>query len=290
MAAVGAPLERVRVGDIKVTWIPDGTGAFKGSAFLPPSTDEEWKERHSDDIDELGRMVVSLGGMLVQTPDNIVLIDTGVGNHKLELPIGYSGGGEFLKSLAKAGVTPEQIDTVAFTHMHADHVGWISEGVGDSYRLRYPNARFAMHPGEWSFWEGKDDHVGMRLESMEKPMREKLDLVGDGGTIVRGVTLVHTPGHTPGHASIVVESQGERVYVLGDPIHSSAQISESSWACFADADAAVARSTREALIRELQKGGTITAGTHFANSVFGRVVPVQGKPHWVIGAPAESGA
>jgi glyoxylase-like metal-dependent hydrolase (beta-lactamase superfamily II) len=289
MAGVGAPLESVRVGDIRVTWLPDGTGLFKATAFITPTSESDWA-RHPDSVDEAGDMiVVSLGGLLVETPDNVVLIDTGIGEHKLEIPIGKAEGGRFLESLAKAGVSPDKIDTVVYTHLHADHVGWTSKQAGDGYRLRFPQARHVMHRDEWGFWEGKDEHTGMPLESHEKPLRERLELLGDGGVIARGMTLVHTPGHTPGHAAVVVESQGERVYVLGDVLHSPAQVSES-WVCFADTDPAASKSTKEALMRELQKERTITAGTHFPNSIFGRVVAVQGKPHWIMGAPAESGA
>jgi glyoxylase-like metal-dependent hydrolase (beta-lactamase superfamily II) len=285
MAAVPAPLETVRVGDIRLTWVPDGEGIFSATGFLTPSTDDEWRSRHSDHIDADVKMVVSLGGMLVQTPSSNVLVDVGIGAHRFDTPIGYSAGGEFLNSLARTGVTPEQIDAIVFTHLHLDHVGWTGEEGDQGYRLRFPNARIVMHPDEWSFWEGKDDHIGMPLESMEKPIVERgaLELLSGDREIVPGLNLVHTPGHTPGHASVVVTSGDERVYVLGDVFHSPAQV-EDTWVCFADTHPDAMRSTREAILKELQLPGTLTAGTHFPNTIFGRVVPVERKLHWVMGA------
>jgi glyoxylase-like metal-dependent hydrolase (beta-lactamase superfamily II) len=188
-----------------------------------------------------------------------------------------------------AGVNPDQVDTLVYTHLHADHVGWSSVETEGGYRLRFPAARHVMHRDEWKFWEGKDEHTGMPMESLEKPLRESVSLLGGDEEIVPGLNLVHTPGHTPGHSSIVVTSGGERVYILGDVIHSPAQVSET-WACFADVDAAASKSTKEALFAELQKPGTITAGTHFPNSIFGRVVSVERRPHWVMGTGAETRA
>jgi glyoxylase-like metal-dependent hydrolase (beta-lactamase superfamily II) len=187
--------------------------------------------------------------------------------------------------LALAGGSPEKVDTVVFTHMHADHVGWCAVGGDGDYRLRFPRARHVMHRDEWKFWEGKDDHTGMPLESVEKPLRDSVKLLEGDHEIVHGLNLVHTPGHTPGHSSVVVTSGNERVYILGDVLHSPAQVTEA-WACFADSDAATSKATREALMKELRKPGTVTAGTHFPNSIFGRVVVSERKPHWVMGTGA----
>ncbi len=173
--------------------------------------------------------------------------------------------------------------------MHADHVGWASVGGDGGYKLRFPNARHVMHRDEWKFWEGKDDHTAMPMESLEKPLRDSVKVVAGDEEIVRGVNLVHTPGHTPGHSSVVVTSGDQRVYILGDVLHSPAQFTEE-WACFADTDAAQSKATRDALMKELGRPGTVTAGTHFPNSIFGRVVITERKPRWVMGTRAETTA
>lgn len=282
MAAVPAPLESVRVGDALVTWLPDGVGLFQATAFIAPTTDEQWRA-HPEAVDAEGMLVCSLGGMLIQSPAGTVLVDTGMGDHQLEIPIGRASGGRLLESLASAGVSPEQVDAVVYTHMHADHVGWTSVPAEGGHRLRFPNARYVMHRDEWAFWAGRDDHTGMPRETVEEPLRDRVVLLDGDDEIAPGLTLVHTPGHTPGHSSIVVSSGADRVYILGDVLHSPAQVSEG-WACFADTHPDTSRSTREALLQELQRPGTVTAGTHFPNSVFGRVVAVERRPHWVMGA------
>jgi glyoxylase-like metal-dependent hydrolase (beta-lactamase superfamily II) len=284
MPAVPAPLESVRVGDVRITWLPDGVGRFKPTAFVVPSTDEEWA-RHPDAMDSNGMMVCSLGGVLVETPSHTVLVDTGVGEHKVELPIGSSEGGQFLHSLSAAGTMPEKIDTLVFTHMQADHVGWAGAGHDGDARLRFSNAQHVMHRDEWKHWEGKDDHIGMP-KALEDPMRDNVRLIGGDDEIVPGLNLVHTPGHTPGHSTVVVTSGDQRVYILGDVIHSPTQVSEN-WMCFADTDPAQSRATRDALMKALAKPGTLTAGTHFPNSIFGRVLITERKPRWVMGTSAK---
>src|SRR5438105_7938431 len=109
MPAVPAPLETVRVGDIRLTWLPDGVGHFSATGCLVPTTEDEWRSRHANDIDAAAKMVVSLGGMLVQTPSNTVLIDVGIGPHEHDNPIGHTIGGEFLKNLETTGVKPDQV-------------------------------------------------------------------------------------------------------------------------------------------------------------------------------------
>lgn len=130
-----APLESIRIGEVRIRWLPDGVGRFKATAFIQPTTDEDWG-RHPEAVDADGMMIASLGGALVETPGNIVLIDLGIGERKLEIPIGSAEGGQFLQSLAAAGVSPHRVDTVVSTHLHADHVGWSSSKTDDVHVLR----------------------------------------------------------------------------------------------------------------------------------------------------------
>ena len=90
--------------------------------------------------------------------------------------------------------------------------------------------------------------------------------------VAPGITLVPTPGHTPGHCSLLVSSAGERAVVLGDAIHCPLQITHPEWAFAADANPAAAVRAREALLRELDAPHTRVVGPHFPDAVFGRVL------------------
>ena len=103
-------------------------------------------------------------------------------------------------------------------------------------------------------------------------LRERVDLVDGETTVVPGITMVPTPGHTPGNCSFLVSSGTARAVVLGDAIHCPLQISHPEWAFAADANPEAARRAREALLREMDAPGTVVVGPHFPDAVFGRVL------------------
>jgi glyoxylase-like metal-dependent hydrolase (beta-lactamase superfamily II) len=86
-----------------------------------------------------------------------------------------------------------------------------------------------------------------------------------------------TPGHTPGHLSVVVSSGGRRALLLGDAIVCPAQLDEPTWRSIGDVDPELAQQVRERLFRELEDGTTLGAGAHFPELQFGRVIAGQGR-------------
>ena len=100
--------------------------------------------------------------------------------------------------------------------------------------------------------------------------------------LTRELTAVPTPGHTPGHMSILVTSQGERALVLGDAAHSPAQLHETDWVSRADMDPAVTRQTRRTLMERLEREEIIVAAGHFPAPGFGKIVRLQGRRTWQV--------
>ena len=272
---------RVTVGDVRITYLPDGQSRFIATAMFPKSSPEAW-EAHREWLDEESRIVSTIGGFLVETPGNKVVVDTGFGPSQFEFPgFGPIGGGWFLESLANTGVSADDIDTVIYTHLHVDHTGWTSREAAEGRRLTFPNARHVVRGAEWDFWGGKDDPAGPGVEGFQQPLENRLDLADDGDTVVPGITLVATPGHTPGHSCLVISSGNERAIILGDITHCPVQLEESEWACVFDVDQDLGRQSRERMWEELEKGSTTAAASHFANVVFGRLMSAEGRRQWV---------
>jgi len=175
-------------------------------AFFPASTPEGWKP-HSKWLDDQGRLVATIGGFLIQTAGRNVLVDIGFGHKEVEFPgFGPFVGGRFLESLKAAGLEPADIDTVIYTHLHLDHVGWTSQAVGDARALTFPKARYLMRAPEWEFWHGKDDPAGPHPQEVQQPLEDRVESVEDGQAVAPGVNVLATPGHTPGHSSLVISS------------------------------------------------------------------------------------
>jgi len=275
-----APQSSINVGDIRVTYLPDGEGHVVGTGAFPASSHEAW-QAHSQWLDEDGRFLTMFGGFLIETADRKILVDLGFGDHTFEAPdFARFVGGQYLDSLKQTGVSPAEIDTVVYTHMHIDHTGWTSTGDG----LTFSNARHVAGEGEWAHWEQPDETgVGPNPEACLGPLASRIEHVGDGDVIAPGVNVMATPGHTPGHLSLVISSGADRAIILGDVVNCPVQIPEAEWSVLFDVDPALARRTRDHVLAELEGSATIVADGHFAESVFGRVVPGDGKRLWQVG-------
>jgi glyoxylase-like metal-dependent hydrolase (beta-lactamase superfamily II) len=206
--------------------------------------------------DDEGLMAVNFGGYLVRTCDQAVLVDTGIGGGAIpELPIG-----SFPERLRAAGVAPEAVATVIFTHLHFDHVGW--SGL-------FTAARFHVHAIDWEYWvtdatpetgPGREDFGAIPARERLAPLAGRVTQHdGERTEIVPGVTLRLAPGHTPGHCIVEV---GDEAVLLADAAHNPAQLLTPGWRSVTDVDAALAARTREALADELADSGKLIAMTH----------------------------
>jgi glyoxylase-like metal-dependent hydrolase (beta-lactamase superfamily II) len=107
-----------------------------------------------------------------------------------------------------------------------------------------------------------------------------IDLIDDDYQITDELTTVSTPGHTPGHVSIMIASGGERGYILGDVAHSVAQAHYTDWCPIFDSDPDMARATRHSVLDSLEAEGTLVSAGHFPDPGFGRFVRVEGRRQW----------
>jgi glyoxylase-like metal-dependent hydrolase (beta-lactamase superfamily II) len=98
--------------------------------------------------------------------------------------------------------------------------------------------------------------------------------------LTRDLTAIPTPGHTPGHMSIMVTSQGERALILGDVVHNPAQVHETDWVSRADMDPDQTRVTRRTLMERLEQEGITAASGHFPAPGFGKVIRLEGRRYW----------
>lgn len=281
MAIQPAPVSSITVGDITVTFLSDGEARVVAAGMFPASTSDGWVE-HRQWLDDDGRVVNSIGGFLVETGDRKLLVDLGFGANHVEIPdFAVFDGGRFLDSLSQTKVDAKDIDTVVYTHLHVDHTGWTSQVVGDARRLTFANANHVLAAAEHLHWQAPDETgVGPNPEVVLGPLDAHIDFAEDGQVIAPGVNVVATPGHTPGHLSVVISSGSERAMIMGDVLHCPAQLPEAEWGVLFDVDPALARKTRDQLLAEIEGTATIVGCSHFPDSVFGRVVRGNGKRYW----------
>ncbi|WP_406632197.1 MBL fold metallo-hydrolase [Amycolatopsis sp. WGS_07] len=248
----------VHLGDTKISFVPDGAVQGNPRLWLPDSTAETWAE-HPEYLDDEGFLVASIGGLLVEHADRALLIDAGFGPKSLPAepgaPNGVLYGGALLDSLAALGRKPEDIEAVAFTHLHSDHVGWASHPSAFA-------AEYLVPEPEWAQREASQETDAMAA---------KVRTVEDGQEVFPGVQVRLAAGHTLGHAEYVITAGGRRLIAFGDAVHSPLQIEHPEWSCVYDHDPVQAAVHRKQLVAELAEPRTIGFGNHFSGAVFGTV-------------------
>jgi glyoxylase-like metal-dependent hydrolase (beta-lactamase superfamily II) len=224
----------------------------------------------------------NLGSYLIRSSGRTILVDTGLGPRPADTP--DVPWGELLRDFQAKGVRPDEVDMVVMTHLHRDHVGWNLLQEGGRYVPTFPKARYWMSRKDWETSHLPDVQPTRypNAPSCVWPLEEMnlIEFMQGEHSITRELMAVPTPGHTPGHMSILVTSQGQRALVLGDAAHNPTQIEEPDWVSRADMDPDLTRQTRRALIERLEREQILVAAGHFPAPGFGRIVRLEGRRYW----------
>ncbi|WP_405676761.1 MBL fold metallo-hydrolase [Streptomyces sp. NBC_00868] len=274
-----AGIRSIRLGDTKVSYVPDGDVRLRPLQLLQDTTDEVWAA-HPEYLDATGHLVGSVGGLLVEHGDRALLIDAGFGPQTHEEPDGPLGtihGGALPRSLAGLGRRPEDIEAVAFTHLHADHLGWACHPAPGGVRPVFAHADYLISEPEW---ERRDLLEAQGMTEQVAALAPRVRTITDGEEIFPGVRVRITPGHTVGHAEYVITGGGRRLIAFGDAVHSPIQIDHPGWSSAFDHDGTRTADHRHRLVAELAEPGTIGFGVHFADVVFGHVRHDGDGPAW----------
>ena len=182
----------------------------------------------------------------------------------------------FLEDFERAGFERESINTVLCTHLHVDHVGWNTMWSGGKWVPTFPRARYLIGQQEYDYWRDQDELPDERLcfaDSVQPVFDAGLmDLVETDHRICDEVSLISTPGHTPGQVSVRIVSRGAEALITGDMVRRPSQIGRPEWSCYVDTDPAQSEATRRAVFAELARGETLVIGTHFPTPTSGRII------------------
>ena len=216
MQGAGGPVfNRFKMGDFEVTTILDGAIALDGPHPIFGQNAEAADVQNLAEQNFLPptRMEIGFTQTVVNTGSELVLFDAGNGAGR------RPAAGQLLARLAAAGIKPEDVDIVALTHFHPDHIGGLAEDGAPAF----PNARYVIGEAEYNFWSPpemaeneKTARIGKLVQSNVVPIAEKATFVKAGGAVVSGIEAVDTSGHTPGHTAFHVESADKRLMITGD--------------------------------------------------------------------------
>jgi glyoxylase-like metal-dependent hydrolase (beta-lactamase superfamily II) len=271
-------VERVNVGSVEIVSVIDGMLRGHPSFFFAGIPAEMYVPALGADLGEDGTVGVKFGSFLVRSSGKTVLVDTGAGARNPQVP-----GGKLLANLEALGVRPEDVDVVVNTHLHFDHVGWNCVERDGAFVPTVPNAEYWIARDEWDYFTDPQiaAEEGEHIASCVLPLKDsgRLHLAEGEAAITPELSLLQTPGHTPGHRSIAIASGGERAVILGDVAHHPLHLIRI-WVAAVDELPRVSRRTKRMLVQRLIEEQTLVAGGHFTPGSFGRFVSADGQRAW----------
>ena len=282
-------MNRWSIGNVSVTRVVEMQVAGGTKFILPEATREDclpisWMEPHF--MDDSGNLIMSIHALVVDTGDVRIVVDTCIGNDKQRnIPSWTNLQTNFLSDLEEAGYPRESIDMVMCTHLHVDHVGWNTMLVDGQWVPTFPNARYLMAEKEWNYWNAheEEESYGPVLQDSVRPIVDLglADFVSDDYRLSAEVSLIPTPGHTPGHVSVLIQSEGDRALITGDCIHHPVQMTKTEWCSSADYDQAKGQETRENLLQTYVDTDVLIIGTHFATPTAGHIKTLKTGGYWL---------
>jgi glyoxylase-like metal-dependent hydrolase (beta-lactamase superfamily II) len=236
-----------RQGDLEVTVISDGHLVIPTSVIAANADPEELKALLNAAGITGTEVQAATNVTLIRSGDDLVLFDTGSGDF-------VPTAGKLVENLRAAGVEPDAVAKVVFTHAHPDHA-WGTLGADDA--PVFANAEYYVAAAEWDFWMNKDlpsqapeqmRPMVVTTQAKLGPVKDRVTMLKPGDEIFGGVRVLDAPGHTPGHAAFEVPGE-DGLIILGDVINNPATgFPHPEWHFGFDSDPEQAVATRKAIL------------------------------------------
>lgn len=276
-----------KVGSFDCIVVSDGTFAYPHPAaiFFANAPEEQLAEalrKYDIDPEHWEEHISPYLCLVVNTGEHLVLVDTGAGGF-------VPTTGKLIPNLQAEGVAPADIDMVILTHGHPDHIG----GTVDSYgKLAFPNARYVMWKDEWDFWTSEPDLTWLQIDDHLKqillaaaqnclpPIQEQLDLVDQETEIIPGVRAVSAPGHTPGHMTVAISSDGEQLLCSSDLMILPITLEHPEWCAAVDFDHEQVVVARNQFFSKAADEKALVFAFHFPFPGLGHIVQKENVWQW----------
>lgn len=272
-----------QIGNVNITQVIETIDGKDIQDGIPDATKENvlkipWLKPQF--IDNNGNFKAQVSSYILQSGELIVVIDTGVGNKKTRKSFPEWNGlqTDFLERFEKVIPDRNKVNYVFCSHLHFDHVGWNTVLVDGKWIPTFPKSRYLLVDKEFDYWKSfpskeiEDDHEGIKDSVLPVYETGLVDLIPSDYRISEEISLIPTPGHTPGHSSILIKSKGEQTLITGDVLHHPCQFVYPEWETTFDTDKEKARVSRMDLLKRFADTDTLIVGSHFASPTAGRII------------------
>ncbi len=280
------PLVRTRkVGSYTIHALEAGLQRLDGGAMFGVVPKPLWERRIP--ADDRNRIPLGLRCLLVETPDALVLVDTGVGNKedaKFHDIYGIQNDGSPTRledAIRAAGHAPADVDVLISTHLHFDHAGGNTMAEPDGrIRPAFPAARHVVQKAEFEFAQIQNERIrASYMPQNYMPVQEAglWDFVEGDVEVVPGIRVMRTPGHTPHHQSVVIRSEDETACFLADLIPTAAHL-PLPWIMGYDLEPLVTLESKRSLIGRVREEEWLLIFEHDPTVPWGRLDPSERRP------------
>jgi glyoxylase-like metal-dependent hydrolase (beta-lactamase superfamily II) len=270
------------VGRMRIHALETGLVRLDGGAMFGVVPKPLWEKRIP--ADARNRIPLALRCLLVETPDALVLVETGLGNKENEKFLDIYGvdnapsdsryPDRLQEAIAAAGFSAADVSIVVDTHLHFDHAGGNTYRDGDGeIRLSFPNATYHVQRGEWEWAHRANERTSASyLPHNFDPVMDagRLKLLEGDGEIIPGVSVYRTPGHCPHHQSVLVASDDETACFVADVMPTMAHL-PLPWIMGYDVEPLVTLESKRALLRRAADERWLLVSTHDPFTPFGYV-------------------
>ncbi|MFL5509604.1 MAG: MBL fold metallo-hydrolase [Gemmatimonadaceae bacterium] len=280
MTAPTPLVERLKVGALTVHAVQAGGQKLDGGAMFGVVPKPLWEKRIG--ADERNRIQLGMRCLLIEHPSGPILVDTGAGNKENEKfkdiygieNQGRNGLTMLEDALAELGVRASDIVLVINTHLHFDHAGGNTRlGSNGSVEISFPNATYIIKRGEYEYATHPNERTAASyFDRNYTPIEAagKVEFVSREKEVVKGIRVIPTPGHTPFHQSVLIESAGERAFFLGDLVPTHAHL-PLPWIMGYDVEPLVTLETKRRILKQAVDENWLVIFEHDAAIPWGRV-------------------
>ncbi len=244
---------QVRIGDVEIFLISDGFARVDGGGMFGLVPKIMWEKKHP--ADDLNRVGMGVNSLLIKDGGHLIVVDAGYGSkmgHRTLALMGILRTGQLPERLRELGVGLDQVEMVINTHLHSDHSGGNTLQEGNRLSLTFPNASYVVQQGEWE----DANHTNERTRATYLPENllplwedRRLESIEGDTQITPHVRCILTPGHTPHHQSVLIESEGQKALYTADVSPFAVHMERLAWVAAYDLEPMRSIETRRRIQR-----------------------------------------